>query len=264
MGHSGFEAFPERIGTLKHLRCLSFCGKEDIRLPKSLSKLQNLQALVVGEEGLEELPKDLRYMISLRFLGLTTKQKRLPEVGIGCLKFLQTLLIFYCENLENLCEDMRGHRSLRKLVIFGCNSLISLPGSIKCLTALEEFGILNCAKLDLMTTEEKEEKEREKNIQPLSLRIVIFAGLPATLALPEQLLQGTAESLQTFIIKDCPNIGEIPECIGNLKNLQNLEISDCPSLSKRCRRGTGEDWPKIKHIPKIKVDDDDSGEETSH
>ncbi|XP_073261682.1 disease resistance protein RGA2-like [Populus alba] len=87
--------------------------------------------------------------------------------------------------------------------------------------------------------------------------------LPSTIALPEQFLQGSAESLQTFIIKKCPNIGEMPECIGNLKKLQNLEISDCPRLSKKCRRGTGEDWPKIKHIPKIKVTDDDSGEETS-
>jgi desulfoferrodoxin (superoxide reductase-like protein) len=54
----------------------------------------------------------------------------------------------------------------------------------------------------------------------------------------------------------------MPECIGNLKKLQNLEITRCPRLSKRCRRGTGEDWPKIKHIPKIKVTDDDSDEET--
>jgi hypothetical protein len=200
-------------------------------------------------------------MISLRFLFLCTQQKRLPEGGIGCLECLQTLYLLHCENLENLCEDMQGLKSLRKLVISGCDSLISLPRSIKCLTTLEEFGISECGKLDLMTIEE----EKEGKIQPLSLslRIVIFEKLPATIALPEQLLQGSSESLQTFIIRDCPNIEEMPECISNLKELQNLEIIDCPRLSERCIKGTGEDWPKIKHIPKIEVADDDSGEETS-
>nr|TKS15533.1 NBS-LRR resistance gene-like protein ARGH30 [Populus alba] len=189
-------------------------------------------------------------------------KKRLPEEGIGCLECLQALYIDGCENLENLCEDMQGLRSLRRLVIAGCDSLISLPRSIKCLTTLEELFIINCEELDLMTIEE----EIEEKIQPLSLslRIVMFEYLPATIALPEQFLQGSAESLQTFIIRDCPNIEEIPDCIGNLKKLQNLEISDCPRLSKKCRSGTGEDWPKIKHIPKIKVADDDSDEETSH
>ncbi|KAL3568594.1 hypothetical protein D5086_031245, partial [Populus alba] len=77
--------------------------------------------------GLEELPKDVRYMINLRFLFVVTKQKRLPEGGIGCLECLQTLFIVGCENLENLCEDMQGLKSLRKLVIGGCDGLISLP-----------------------------------------------------------------------------------------------------------------------------------------
>jgi Leucine-rich repeat (LRR) protein len=261
MDDSEFEAFPERIGALKHLRYLHFGKNAKIkRLPKSIFKLQNLQALLTGD-GLEELPKDVRHMSSLRFLFLTTQQKRLPEGGIGCLECLQTLFIVDCENLENLCEDMEGLKSLRKLFIVSCGSLISLPRSIECLTTLEEFCISDCEKLDLMTIE----KEKEKKIQPLSssLRIVIFVALPTTLALPEQFLQEYAESLQTFMIGDCPNIEEMPECIRNLKKLQNLVISDCPRLSKRCRKGTGEDWPKIKHIPKIKVDDDESGEETS-
>uniref|UniRef100_A0A3N7H772 NB-ARC domain-containing protein n=1 Tax=Populus trichocarpa TaxID=3694 RepID=A0A3N7H772_POPTR len=101
MDDSEFEAFPERIGALKHLRYLYFLNNTTIkRLPKSIFKLQNLQALVTGE-GLEELPKDVRHMISLRFLFLCTQQKRLPE---------------------NLCEDMQGLKSLRKLVISGCDS----------------------------------------------------------------------------------------------------------------------------------------------
>jgi Leucine-rich repeat (LRR) protein len=255
-----FEVFPERIGALKHLRYLYIGKTPKTRLPKSIFKLQNLQALLTGD-GLEELPKDVRYMISLRFLLLCTKQKRLPEGGIGCLECLQTLFIVECENLENLCEDMQGLKSLRKLVISGCDSLSSLPRSIKCLTTLEELFIVNCEELDLMTI--KTEKEEKNQPLPLSLRLVMFGHLPATHALPEQLLQGSTESLQTFIISDCPNIRKMPDCIDKLKKLQNLEISDCSSLRKRCRKGTGEDWPKIKHIPKIEVDDDDSDEKTS-
>jgi len=49
----------------------------------------------------EELPKDERYVISLRYLVLVTKQKRLPEGGIGCLKFLRTLLIYECGNTNH-------------------------------------------------------------------------------------------------------------------------------------------------------------------
>ncbi|XP_011011369.1 PREDICTED: disease resistance protein RGA2-like isoform X6 [Populus euphratica] len=263
MDPSEFEVFPERIGALKHLRYLYLVVNTEMkRLPKSIFKLPNLQALVAAGEGLEELPEDVRHMISLRFLLLFTQQKRLPEGGIGCLECLQTLFIVWCENLENLCEDMQGLKSLRKLFIAKCHGLISLPRSIKCLTTLEEFCIIDCEKLDLITIEE----EKGKKIQSLSLslRIVMFAVLPATRALPEQLFQGSAESLQTFIIIGCPNIGEMPDCIRNLKKLQNLEISDCPRLNKRCRKETGEDWPKIAHIPKIKVDGDDSGEETSH
>jgi len=265
MNDSEFEAFPERILQIETFEISQFLWEHEMkRLPKSIFKLQNLQALVVGE-GLEELPKDVSYMISLRFLFLVTQQKRLPEGGIGCLECLQTLYIVECENLENLCEDMQGLKSLRKLLIFRCDSLISLPRSIKCLTTLEELFIINCNKLDLMTIKEK----NEEKIQPLSLSlcIVIFDNLPATLALPEQLLQGSAESLQTFSITYCPNMREMPVCIGNLNKLQNLEITSCPNLSKRCQRGTGEDWPKIKHIPKIKNDsddDDDNDEETSH
>jgi Leucine-rich repeat (LRR) protein len=262
MDDSEFETFPESIGALKHLRYLNFGNNTKIkRLPKSIFKLQNLQTLAVAGEGLEELPKDVRYMISLRFLFLSTQQKRLPEGGIGCLECLQTLFIAHCENLENLCEDMQGLKSLRTLVIGGCHSLISLPRSIKCLTTLEELFIVDCKQLDLMIIQE----EKEEKIQPLplSLRIILFDNLPATLALPEQLLQGSIESLQTFIISNCPNIRKMPDCIDKLKKLQNLKIRDCSSLSKMCRRGTGEDWPKIAHIPKIKVVDDDSGEETS-
>jgi Leucine-rich repeat (LRR) protein len=66
MDDSEFEVFPERIGALKHLRYIHFGMNAKIkRLPKSIFKLQNLQALAVTGEGLEELPKDVRYMMTV-------------------------------------------------------------------------------------------------------------------------------------------------------------------------------------------------------
>ncbi|CAK7338786.1 unnamed protein product [Dovyalis caffra] len=248
------ELLSERIGVLKHLRYLNLAASSKLkRLPKSIFKLQNLQALFLGGQ-LEKLSKDVRYLISLRILLLSTKQKRLPEGGIGLLEYLQIFFIGGCENLEYLCEDMQGLKSLRRLYIVHCKSLISLPRSMKYLTALEILSISDCEKLDLGISMEQ---EYEEEIQPLRLQIVIFGGLPATQALPEQILQRSTDSLQTFIIGDCPNIRELPECVGNLMKLQALKIWGCPSLGKRCQMGTGEDCPKIAHIPDIDVDDDE-------
>ncbi|KAJ6310974.1 hypothetical protein OIU76_015656 [Salix suchowensis] len=229
------QALPKYPHKLHHVRSIVFATSLEglgckAGFEKCLSEFKHLRSLELMDDsefeafpervGLEELPKDVRYMISLGFLFLVTKQKRLPEGGIGCLECLQTLVISYCENLENLCEDMQGLKSLQKLYICGCKSLISLPGSMKCLTALKELFIGDCEKLDMMTLDE----EKERETQRLSLQIVAFGGLPATQALPKQLLHGCTNSLERFMIVDCPNIIELPECISNLKKLQNLQI----------------------------------------
>jgi hypothetical protein len=41
----------------------------------------------------------------------------------------------------------------------------------------------------------------------------------------------------------------MPEWIKGLTALQRLEIHSCPHLERRCKRGTGEDWHIISHIP---------------
>ncbi|KAG8657611.1 hypothetical protein MANES_03G083306v8 [Manihot esculenta] len=59
------------------------------RLPNSICKLQSLQDLLLfGCWNLKELPKDIKYMINLRLLWVTTHQKCFSMGGIGCLKAL--------------------------------------------------------------------------------------------------------------------------------------------------------------------------------
>ncbi|KAF2307899.1 hypothetical protein GH714_033265 [Hevea brasiliensis] len=157
LAFSKFEVLPRRIGDLKQLKYLSLGGNRLIRrLPNSICKLQSLQVLLlVGCWSLEELPKDMKYMINLRWLWIITKQKNLPTGGIGCLKSLQFLYISLCNNLECLFEDMQGLKKLRRLVISSCRRLISLPQSIKCLTALDTLCIVGCENLDLTMGKEK-------------------------------------------------------------------------------------------------------------
>nr|CAJ44366.1 putative CC-NBS-LRR resistance protein [Malus domestica] len=60
-------------------------------------------------------------------------------------------------------------------------------------------------------------------------------------------------SLSTLSIMDCPNLTSLPEGTRGLPCLKTLYISGCPMLGERCKKETGEDWPKIAHIPHIDI-----------
>jgi len=59
-------------------------------------------------------------------------------------------------------------------------------------------------------------------------------------------------ALQSLYIIDCKRLESLPESMRNLTSLKTLEIQVCSAdLNERCREPTGEDWPKIQHIPDI-------------
>ncbi|KAF2307868.1 hypothetical protein GH714_032776 [Hevea brasiliensis] len=206
LSDSCFEALPNSIGTLKHLRYLDLYRNRKIRkLPNSICKLQNLQTLRLEEcEKLEEIPRDIK-------------------------------------NMSNL--------------------------SLKHLSALETLVIGDCAKLNLMEMEYNEDFD-------LSLTSLVIGELPQLVTLPHS-LQGCASTLQYIYIDDCPNFTALPDWTRNLTSLKRLEIIRCPELfslpeemhcltalrelkiglcpelRERCDPETGEDWPKIGHIPEI-------------
>ncbi|XP_037497849.1 putative disease resistance protein RGA3 [Jatropha curcas] len=237
----------ERIGTLKHLRFFHLHGNSKIiKAPDFICKLQNLQALLLCQ-GLEELPANIKYLISLRLLQMTTKEERLLNNGIGCLKSLRFLFIFDCENLKYLCEDMQGLSKLQKLIIIDCKSLICLPPSIKYLSSLKTLMIGGCENIDLDMVD-------EENFNQLSLQNLALAELPKLVNFPYWLLEGSKYTLQNLHLEDCSNLEELPACLQNIVSLQQLKIENCFALGKRCEREKGEDWSKIAHIPQVIVD----------
>ncbi|XP_056171777.1 disease resistance protein RGA2-like [Syzygium oleosum] len=263
-----FEELPSSICNLKHLRTLLLHENKRLKkLPDTICELQSLQHLSLdGCSELGDLPKNMKRLVSLRYLSIRTKQKSLQTSGIQYLENLQFLLLEGCRNLEVLFEGACRLTRLRRLLISDCGRPISLPFGE--LIALEILEIHNCK---LVLTKENK-SNFPSNLRALSISqseqvmelLQCFNESSHTLesftvskclnftAVPEWLPNHTC--LKFINLIQCPNLLSMPQEIRSLTALKNLCINKCGELSKRCRPTSGEDWPKIAHIPQIELD----------
>ncbi|XP_048435386.1 disease resistance protein RGA2-like [Pyrus x bretschneideri] len=58
--------------------------------------------------------------------------------------------------------------------------------------------------------------------------------------------------LSSLEISCCKNLTTLPDFLCKTP-VQELIIWGCLNLSERCQQGSGEEWPKISHIPNIKI-----------
>ncbi|KAG5227353.1 disease resistance protein [Salix suchowensis] len=170
----------------------------------------------------------------------------LPEEGLRNLTSLEVLEISFCERLNSLpMNGLCGLSSLRRLSIRGCANLASLTEGVRHLTALEHLDLERCPELNSLP----------ESIQHLtSLQSLSLSHCHGLTSLPNQICYLT--SLSFLFIWDCPDLVSLPDGLQSLSNLSRLIIHECPELEKRCKKEEGEDWPKISHIPKIKLNDE--------
>ncbi|MED6139587.1 hypothetical protein PIB30_085311, partial [Stylosanthes scabra] len=214
-------------------------------------------------EGMASIPDsivlNMSHIKALRIAGFP-KLKSLPH-ELSSLSSLQELELFGCDELESFPDNvMEGLCSLRRLNIGSCKKLKSLSEGVGNLTRLESIGITNCPKLVSLPSSMN---------QLVSLRHVLISPcgtLPEGLqhvpylqslavhdlrSIPEWF--GNLTSLKELELS-CEGLRSLPSSFRNLTNLRELFISRChKELQKRCKRGTGEDWQTIAHIPQVKL-----------
>ena len=150
----------------------------------------------------------------------TLLMRNCPKLGVPCLPSLKDLTVFGCNNELLRSISNSTFRGLTKLEIFHGEGITSFPeGMFKNLTSLQ------------------------------SLWICVWNQLES---LPEKNWEGL-QSLRTLRIWNCEGLRCLPEGIRHLTSLKLLDIIDCPTLKYRCKEGTGEDWDKIAHIPKLHI-----------
>ncbi|KAJ7976782.1 NBS-LRR disease resistance protein [Quillaja saponaria] len=225
LSDSTFNILPRSIGKMKHLRYLDISRNLRIRRrPDTICRLQNLQFLSLREcVEIEELPSDMRNLINLRYLDITTKQHFLPEEEIESLRSLRHLYFCECPNLSSLSR-MQQITNIRTIGIDSCRNLKSLPLDVSLLTSLRSLLISYCENLYLSGREGEKISYKWPSLQTLAL-----AGLPTLVKLPSW-LYGSANTLKTIKIDDCPNFDALPAWFAELSSLEKLYINKCPNL----------------------------------
>ncbi|KNA13354.1 hypothetical protein SOVF_117760 [Spinacia oleracea] len=269
---SCFEELPRSIGNLKHLRYLDLSCNPIIKsLPNTICNLLYLETFCIhGCEQLQELPRNIHKLQSLKKFIATTCQVSLVGTKFIELSSLQILCLISCKQLISLWDDDNVGRltSLLSLVIINCPKLTSLPNSMKFLAGLKFLQIDNCEELDLDKGEglqglhslralficHMKLSNLPQGIQSAttSLQNLIIIGCRNLVELPDWLHCFT--SLRSFKVEDCPNLLGLPQSICRITSLQKLFFKGCPALSKRCAVPNGEDFYLINHVPKLMLD----------
>nr|XP_027074421.1 disease resistance protein RGA2-like [Coffea arabica]XP_027074430.1 disease resistance protein RGA2-like [Coffea arabica]XP_027074437.1 disease resistance protein RGA2-like [Coffea arabica]XP_027074446.1 disease resistance protein RGA2-like [Coffea arabica]XP_027074455.1 disease resistance protein RGA2-like [Coffea arabica]XP_027074462.1 disease resistance protein RGA2-like [Coffea arabica]XP_027074470.1 disease resistance protein RGA2-like [Coffea arabica]XP_027074476.1 disease resistanc len=177
-------------------------------------------------EGCNSLPTDMLERLCL-FPTLQRVELRLAANittlrGMSCAACLKRLVVFCCDNLRELPEDLYQFQALEYLLIQGCPRINSFGypnpnsfGQKGLLKSLEEFTIEGCDALTRLPAEMFE--------SCTSLRELNLFGCPSLVSFPLDLRR--TPSLESFILGGCPNlIAEMPSGFGYLTSLRRVSI----------------------------------------
>ncbi|KAJ4715607.1 NBS-LRR type disease resistance protein [Melia azedarach] len=183
--------------------------------------------------------------------GPSTSYSNFP---VPALSNLKSLALKGINHLESLPELLQRVNSLVEMDTRGSPGLNSqLPRCIRYLSSLEKLRVGDCDQLDLQFDDDGNDDDDDDDgfqWQDLrSLRYLHIFWVENMVHLPKWINHITA--LQHLDIEHCTSLMRLPEGM----QLDKLEIISCPHLTERCGNKNGVEWPKIAHIPNIRIGD---------
>ncbi|XP_059658688.1 disease resistance protein Roq1-like isoform X2 [Cornus florida] len=252
---------PNNVANLVNLQKLEFdCLREDVKFPRDIEKLSELQTLKLSSTNIRILPKGIGALCQLKFLSIACHDL---QYILGLPSTLVELLLENCELLERLtdlsnlkfllrlsfvscCKLMKIQglgelESLKTLCIYGCHTLkeVQLFGKLKSLVRLT-IGkchtlrvIQGLGNLESLTSLEIYECNEitELDLLECSASLPSSSSLEMSHTLKEVQLFGKLKSLERLRIGECHTLRVI-QGLGNLESLTSLEIYECNEITE--------------------------------
>ncbi|XP_045827016.1 disease resistance protein RPM1-like [Trifolium pratense] len=206
----------ENLGSLIHLKYLSFNIVELIKLPESISMLQNLETLDMRHTIFYDLPKEVSKLRKLQHLLSSGMWMFKLKGGIGGMESLQTLSSVKIEDGDDgikIIKELGKLRQLRKLSLFHVmeDHISTLSSSLNEMQHLENLSILSIT----VTKNCYDLTDLHLNPPPSKLRTLKLIGMLKKF--PEWILQ-----LQNLVKLKLEYTKLIDDPIKLLENMQNL------------------------------------------
>ncbi|KAK9215540.1 hypothetical protein WN944_007545 [Citrus x changshan-huyou] len=250
------------LGSLKKLNLLRYCRihglgdvsdegearRAELEKKKNLSDLElHFDHLRDGDEEqagrrdneededgrlLEALgpPPNLKELRIYQYRG---RRNVVPKIWITSLTNLRVLSLFECRNCEHL-PPLGKLPSLEVLEIYGMQSMKRVGNEFLGVESdTDGSSVIAFPKLKQLRFDEMDVLEEWDFGTAINGEIMIMPRL------------------SSLSIRRCPKLKALPDHLLQKTTLHALTIGECPILEERCRKETGEDWPKIRHIPDV-------------
>ncbi|XP_057524654.1 putative disease resistance RPP13-like protein 1 [Amaranthus tricolor] len=218
---------------LQHLTLDNCIDLEAVYIPTGMDliNLRSLERLIVKNN-----PK-------LRYIG------RVKKVGVVDLPTpnLRDLHILSCDNVKLLTGDSEEGLPSNVEILFS-DSFEKISGHRNTLSFLM-FSFLRVLHIQHYLAE----CFPVKGTLPTSVSTLILDHFPNLKFLNVEALKTLKCFLELHILH-CPNLMCLPE-EKFPHTLGRLDISGCPLVEVRCEKDKGIDWPKISHLPCVKIND---------